>query len=839
MSAVIFIITIQTALGLIGFYTGDIRIESIDAYVDIQDDAIVNVNYILKNYASEERAVNLAFPPIDALIDDGGFVNPLIFDAYEEKSIDMAYAFNVNGQDERAFSFKPNIYFNGMIHSKRTGTYDIEIKLPLDINKLLRSSKEPTSIGTEAGRTVYYWHFEDKYPTTLYIKWSTVDVDVELSKSATEEITEYNQPIDVTIKIENKRDVGVEGIVLFDEFPSALFEPIGPMEDFIVNEINGTIKGYGFLKLVNNLGPNEVQEFSYSIRKILHSNTKLSPALAKIGESVVAISNDVTVESRLCGNDICDPNEDYLSCPDDCPLTNDYDGDGINDSLDNCPSYPNPEQDDADEDNIGDACDPLPYDGDNDEDDDGYDIFITGDNCPTIYNPDQNDSDEDGYGDSCDNCPSSPNPNQLDSDSDNVGNICDICPFDSGDDIDSDGLCGDIDNCLSIPNLNQSDEDGDGFGDVCDNCISTFNIDQTDRDSDGIGDVCDDDLDGDGILNKVDNCPTIANANQLDTDNDGIGDVCDEDDDNDGVLDIGDACQFTAGKLEYQGCPVGDENLVELHVIDRAKTFCGGKGSCKMSVEGAEIRVFDRNNPDFQAQFTKNPKGTEYPNVFEADIGRVGTCITDSQGKCIAGEETTGDYLVIVKYEDVETGKIIYTGKPKDPEDFEDNDGDGIADLAYKDFQIIKVINKDGTIDFKAGSKTVVTGSVLEVIHPQYVIWENNINLYPFIFISDSDWEVDVCVYVPEGYVIVEGDCVQMFLTNETRDVIFTVVETSSPEPDVTVSLTTKHKGKMKKTGLNIGGKRTEAYLKAMEKGKKKGLWDNFVDFFAELFGLG
>jgi hypothetical protein len=192
-----------------------------------------------------------------------------------------------------------------------------------------------------------------------------------------------------------------------------------------------------------------------------------------------------------------------------------------------------------------------------------------------------------------------------------------------------------------------------------------------------------------------------------------------QDSDQDGIPDKEDACLTTPGRVEYQGCPVGDENLVELHVIDKPKIFCGGKGSCKVPIEGAEVRVFDRNDPDFQANFTKNPKGTQYPDIFEADIGRVGSCFTDTTGKCIAGEEAVGDYLVIVRFIDAETSKIIYTGKPKSPEDFEDTDGDGIGDLVSKDFQIIKVINKDGSIDFKAGSKTVITGSFLEVIHPQ------------------------------------------------------------------------------------------------------------------------
>jgi CSLREA domain-containing protein len=141
-----------------------------------------------------------------------------------------------------------------------------------------------------------------------------------------------------------------------------------------------------------------------------------------------------------------------------CPEpVRDSDGDGVQDSEDDCPTVADAGQADSDGDFVGDACDacrlafdPGSPDRDADAipdacdcDRDGDGIENAGrdaggtdcapaplDNCPGVGNPGQLDGDADVVGDACDDCPLAANPTQANLDGDTCGDACDAAPAD-------------------------------------------------------------------------------------------------------------------------------------------------------------------------------------------------------------------------------------------------------------------------------------------------------------------------------------------------------------------------------------------------------------------------
>ena len=84
--------------------------------------------------------------------------------------------------------------------------------------------------------------------------------------------------------------------------------------------------------------------------------------------------------------------EDQNGLGDICTSNKDFDHDGVDDNIDNCLMFHNPQQLDDDADGVGNECD-------DDIDNDG--IPNVDDNCKLIFNPQQDDTDANGKGDAC------------------------------------------------------------------------------------------------------------------------------------------------------------------------------------------------------------------------------------------------------------------------------------------------------------------------------------------------------------------------------------------------------------------------------------------------------
>ena len=316
--------------------------------------------------------------------------------------------------------------------------------------------------------------------------------------------------------------------------------------------------------------------------------------------------------------------------------------------------------------------------------------------------------------------------------------------------------------------------------------------------------------------------------------------------------------------------PVKEEVIVELHTIDQLNKT----GASKTPVSGAKVKVFDRDvlnglvitllDGISQVSLTKNPDGSLYPDIFEsfeATTAQVSSCTTGADGHATCTEGAPGNYLVLVEVID-SSGKTVIAGKPKSLEelvdgnqdgnidlithsgicfdssqnplldtngDWSDNDCDGVLDTgATKEFQIIKVIRKETDqfgepiVQLGRGSKRVVVGSYLEIIFPEFAIWEEGVTsyLYPFILTSDTEWIVDVCAEVPAGYGIIgvydefgtlveTAECIQTVVANTKLVVAFEVVDLASPPPVVTAKFKLRGpKGQLHNFNLRTRGHR-------------------------------
>lgn len=168
-------------------------------------------------------------------------------------------------------------------------------------------------------------------------------------------------------------------------------------------------------------------------------------------------------------------------------------------------------------------------------------------------------------------------------------------------------------------------------------------------------------------------------------------------------------------------------NQVNLHIVDQAKSGAcdDNQPSCTVALADVEVRVFDRNDAAFQDLWSKNPKGTLYDQVFEADAGIIGLCVTGQNGACSTPVQPKRTYLTIAKYIDEAENLTVYTGLPNS------SGGEGSANPT-RQLRFMKLVQEDGSVQYSGGSKVVVRGSYLEIIYPDLAVWKHGTQRYRY-----------------------------------------------------------------------------------------------------------
>ncbi|MFC1734411.1 hypothetical protein ACFL6I_29255, partial [candidate division KSB1 bacterium] len=237
------------------------------------------------------------------------------------------------------------------------------------------------------------------------------------------------------------------------------------------------------------------------------------------------------------------------------------------------------------------------------------------------------------------------------------------------------------------------------------------------------------------------------------------------------LLGLGDEAVFATDPVtgETEVTVYDDGELVTSGTFDPDQTFASGVNAYVRGanvpaegisvpglspLEGAVVHAYDM------------PCATTYGNDYESTVANctpANTCVTNADGKCTVFLNPA-DYRMIVTSD-------LFPGLLANNKNVAAVEADTFAKKNYM------FINSPGD-QKNPGKGSKHSGSELWVFEPAYVVWDGTEEYYPFVFISDSEWEIDVCVEAPEGYVPVDAvNCLQTVVADEAKSILFKLVE--------------------------------------------------------------
>jgi len=290
------------------FYDGPILIDSIFVHVVLDEDAQVEAQYTLVNSSKETTQVSVTFAEssIGFLLRDSPIEDPLAFRPGESKTITLRITTGIEGESLRSFSFNPSVLFDRKRHSQVVNFHSTTIVLPEGVDRFISETQATAHREVdETGRAVYTWEYFSLYPTTFYLMWSAMDVDLQLLKQVQPaRITKPDQALTITVTLENHGDQPVNNVSLVDDFDPAEFEAIQPEGEFIHSESSDSDPHFYWRAAIDQLEPGEVKSYEYEVRYVgdvsMIHNFTIKPCTALVDGNMVSISNRVTI-SKLVG----------------------------------------------------------------------------------------------------------------------------------------------------------------------------------------------------------------------------------------------------------------------------------------------------------------------------------------------------------------------------------------------------------------------------------------------------------------------------------------------------------------------------------------------------------
>ena len=218
---------------------------------------------------------------------------------------------------------------------------------------------------------------------------------------------------------------------------------------------------------------------------------------------------------------------------------------------------------------------------------------------------------------------------------------------------------------------------------------------------------------------------------------------------------------------------------------------------------GLPVNIYDQAAGSCAAGFGLTPQQFEaiWLNCAQEVVD---TGHTDGNGE-LSLSVPPGSYLVLGQ-EDPDggiSGDELYVGKS----------ANNIASGETKSIDLRLIITENGNMNPGKSSRHI--GSELWIIEPEYVEWDSNQELYPFIFESVGDWTVTTTVTPPEGFVADE-DSLTTEVDTSLEAAQFTITDVGSDWVDTEVEHTLAHtdkdgKVKIKKVKTKIAVKLDKA----------------------------